>query len=62
AGCSNYRNGSCTTSYPLPQKGHIEPTGKTCPECKAPIIKVLFRGKKEWIFCLNMNCPTRRKV
>jgi DNA topoisomerase-1 len=62
AGCSNYRDGSCTTSYPLPQRGRIEPTGKACPECKAPIIKVLMKGKKEWIFCLNMNCPAKRKV
>ncbi|MGQ9680298.1 MAG: DNA topoisomerase I [Candidatus Bathyarchaeia archaeon] len=61
AGCSNYQNGSCATSYPLPQKGRIEPIGRTCPVCGAPMIKVSLKGKKDWVFCLNINCPTKRK-
>ena len=61
AGCSNYFNGTCRTSYPLPQAGKIEPLGKSCPACGAPIIRVLRRGKRPMTFCINFDCPAKRK-
>jgi DNA topoisomerase-1 len=49
----------CRNSYPLPQKGRIEATGKTCPHCRSPVIIVRSRGKRAWETCVNMNCPGR---
>jgi len=59
AGCSNYYNGSCSTSFPLPQKGKIQATGRSCSECGAPIIKVMRRGRRPWELCINFDCPTK---
>ena len=59
AGCSNYRNG-CKNSYPLPPNGTIQPTGKSCPTCGAPVIKVNMRGRNPWEACIDMNCSSRR--
>jgi len=61
AGCSNFFNGSCSTSYPLPQNGKIQSTKKPCPECGAPIIKVFRRGKHPWKLCINLECPTKNR-
>ena len=59
AGCSNYFDGNCTTSYPLPQKGRITPIGRSCGECGAPIIKVTSRGRSPWELCINIDCPSK---
>jgi len=60
AGCSNYFNDSCSVSYPLPQKGKIQAAGKSCPECGAPIIRVLRRGRRPWELCINFDCPSKK--
>lgn len=59
AGCSNYFDGQCTTSYPLPQRGRITAIGRSCGECGAPIIKVTSRGRSPWELCINMECPSK---
>jgi len=60
-GCSNYSAG-CTASSPLPQRGIIRVTGKTCPNCRWPIVGVVFaRHAKQWKICINMQCPTKKK-
>jgi DNA topoisomerase-1 len=51
----------CGQTFPLPQRGGIIPTGKTCPECGWPEIKVLGasgRGRP-WVLCLDIECPTK---
>ena len=48
-GCSGYPK--CKVTYPLPQKGKITPTGKVCPECGAPILRI---GRRE--LCINPKC------
>jgi len=53
-GCTGYPN--CKVTYPLPQKGRIIPTGKKCPVCGAPIIKI---NKKE--MCINPDCPSKKR-
>ncbi len=59
-GCSNYRNGSCDASFPLPQKGRIESTDKKCEHCGYPIIKVFIPGRRPWNMCVNwLQCPGR---
>jgi DNA topoisomerase-1 len=61
AGCTNYFQGSCDASYPLPQKGKIQATGVKCSACGAPKIRVLRRGKRPWGLCINIDCPGKRK-
>jgi len=61
AGCSNYFNGSCNVTFPLPQRGKIQATGKSCPKCGAPIIRVIRRGRRPWTLCINIDCPSKRK-
>lgn len=61
AGCTNYKNGSCETSYPLPQRGGIKATGRSCPACGAPVVNVVRRGRRPWTLCLDPDCPTKRR-
>jgi DNA topoisomerase I len=61
-GCSNYSSGVCKASTPLPQKGSIKTTGKTCTICHWPIVKARYvRHAKNlhWEFCINIQCPSR---
>jgi DNA topoisomerase I len=51
----------CGQTFPLPQRGTIMPTGKTCAECGWPEIKVIGasgRGRP-WVLCLDIDCPTK---
>lgn len=57
-GCSTYPK--CNTTYPLPQRGIIEPVGRRCDACGAPIVRVLS-GRRPWTTCTNIQCPTRSK-
>ena len=60
AACDSYPE--CNESYPLPQKGRIRPTGKVCPHCGTPIIKVNpGRGKRSYEICLDPNCQSKAK-
>jgi len=59
-GCSGYPD--CTTTYPLPQTGSVMPTGETCPECGSPKVRVVNKGRKPWIFCLDPDCPTKAEA
>ena len=54
-GCSNYPK--CTNTFPLPQKGKIIPTEKTCAICGSPVIQVFARRRFE--MCVNMNCSSK---
>lgn len=56
-GCSDYPD--CTVTYPLPQFGDIIPLGETCDECGSPKIKVISKGKRPWIICIDPKCPTK---
>jgi len=59
ASCGGYPK--CRNSYPLPQRGRILIPGKKCPVCQAPIIKVITRGRKPWIICINMGCDHNKQ-
>ena len=59
-GCTNYKNG-CRASAPLPAKGLIKPTNRTCPACGWPIVYVFFKGRRPWSLCLNPKCPNKVK-
>ena len=58
-GCSNYTSG-CTASAPLPQRGTVRPAAKPCEMCAWPVVYV-SGGKRPWKFCVNLDCPGRRK-
>ena len=57
--CTNYPK--CTLTLPLPQKGKIITTNKTCEVCGYPIIIVKLKGKRAWNLCLNPKCPTKQE-
>ncbi len=57
-GCSGYPE--CDETYPLPQRGRIEPLGTNCETCGSPEIKV-FSGRRPWTTCLNMECPSKER-
>ena len=52
-GCTNYFKGICKTSFPLPQRGTLKPTGNRCKECGWPTIQVRIKGKRPWNLCFN---------
>ncbi len=59
-GCSGYPD--CTTTYPLPQTGTVMPTGEVCPDCGSPKVRVVNKGRRPWIFCLDPECPTKKEA
>jgi len=60
AGCSNYLKTGCKTTYSLPQAGKIEATGRSCPACGAPVIRVSAEGRRPLSRCVNMSCPSKK--
>ncbi len=60
-GCTNYFNNTCKTAYPLPQRGYVKPTGKTCKSCGWLTIQVWLTRKRPWNLCLNPQCPKKIK-
>ena len=53
----------CGQTFPLPQRGTIVLTGKTCTECGWPEIKVTGasgRGRP-WVLCIDIDCPSKEK-
>lgn len=59
-GCSGYPQ--CTVTYPLPQRGKILPTGSSCEVCGAPMVRMITKGKRPREFCVNMECPTNKRM
>ncbi|HZD81638.1 MAG TPA: DNA topoisomerase I [Nitrososphaeraceae archaeon] len=61
-GCSNYALGKCKATAPLPQKGQIKNTSKSCSVCRWPVVSIVYRPqtKCHWKFCINMQCPSKR--
>jgi DNA topoisomerase-1 len=60
-GCTNFFEGKCSTSFPLPQTGTIKPLATPCKSCGYPVIKVLINPKQPWNLCLNPNCPAKEQ-
>ncbi len=51
----------CGQTFPLPQRGTITPTGKTCGACGWPEIKVVGAGGRgrPWVLCIDIECPSK---
>jgi DNA topoisomerase-1 len=60
-GCTNYFNGSCNTSFPLPQRGSLRPSGRICHACGWPTVQVIAKGTRSWVACFNPQCPLKTK-
>jgi len=60
-GCTNYFKQGCQTSFPLPQKGTVKPTGRLCKGCNWPLLFVHIRGKRPWNLCFNPACPKKEE-
>jgi DNA topoisomerase-1 len=61
AGCTNYFQGLCKTSFPLPQKGLLKPLGSNCRSCGWPTLQVITKGRRPWALCLNPKCPQKEQ-
>jgi DNA topoisomerase-1 len=61
-GCTNFFEGTCKTSFPLPQKGIAMPTGTVCRSCGYPTLRIWIRGNRPWNLCINPLCPTKKKT
>jgi DNA topoisomerase-1 len=58
-GCTQYKEGGCDQTFPLPQKGSIQPLSKECPHCGHHMIKIT--GRRSWETCVNWTeCPGRQ--
>ena len=60
-GCTNYFDGLCQTSFPLPQRGTIKPSKGACKSCGWPTVLVWLRGKKPWNLCFNLGCSSHKR-
>ena len=59
--CSNYFDQGCTITLPLPQKGFIKPTNKSCSYCNWSVINIFyFTSKSGKSICININCPHKK--
>lgn len=58
-GCSDYPQ--CNVTYPLPQSGNVVPTGEVCPQCSSPRVKVVNKGRRPWVLCLDTSCPSKKE-
>ncbi len=59
AGCTNFFKGLCKASSPLPQKGTVKPTRKSCKVCGWPTVQFKMQGKRPWTLCINVGCPSK---
>ncbi|MBT6995586.1 DNA topoisomerase I [Candidatus Woesearchaeota archaeon] len=57
--CNAYPN--CKTTYGLPQQGLLKKEKNPCKHDGFPQIKVITRGKRPWILCLNPKCPGKEE-
>ena len=58
-GCTNYFEGGCKTSFPLPQLGTVKPTRRNCDACGWPTVIIFGKGRRPWRLCLNPACPKK---
>jgi DNA topoisomerase-1 len=58
-GCTNYFEGKCKVTFPLPQTGNVKALKTTCKSCGYPTLRVYLRGRRSWKLCLNPNCPSK---
>lgn len=60
-GCTNFFTGRCNKALPLPQRGSVTTTEKTCKTCGWPILIYKTVGRRPFQFCINPQCPSKVK-
>jgi len=60
-GCTNYFKNACKTSFPLPQRGTVKTTRRTCKACGWPLLFVRAVGSRPWNLCFNTACPRKEE-
>lgn len=56
-GCDKYPE--CRQTYPLPHNALIESQGRACEKCGTPVVKVIRKGKRPFVMCLDPNCASK---
>ncbi|MCW6167829.1 MAG: DNA topoisomerase [Thermoplasmatales archaeon] len=60
--CSN-NPASCSVSFPLPAAGFVEPAPEfLCAKCGMPRVKIVFRGQRPELFCMNPECEEHHRA
>ncbi len=60
--CSN-NPATCSATYALPAAGFIEPAPEfLCATCKTPRVKIVFRGQRPDLYCINPECAEHHKA
>ncbi|HEV2429712.1 MAG TPA: DNA topoisomerase I, partial [Thermoplasmata archaeon] len=55
--------GRCTATYALPNAGFIEPAPEfLCALCKVPRVRIVFRGQRPDLYCINPECAEHHKA
>ncbi|MFY9716543.1 MAG: DNA topoisomerase I [Thermoplasmata archaeon] len=54
---------TCTATYALPSAGFIEPAPEfLCGTCKVPRVKIVFRGQRPDLYCINPECAEHHRA
>jgi len=54
---------TCDVSYSLPSAGFIEPAPEfLCAKCQTPRLKIIFRGQRPDLYCVNPACEENQRV
>ncbi len=56
-GCNNYPD--CKQTYPLPKNALIQSLDQVCEKCGTPIVKVIRKGRRPFVMCLDPQCLTK---
>jgi DNA topoisomerase I len=60
--CSN-NPATCPVTYALPAAGFIEPAPEfLCATCRTPRVKIVFRGQRPDLYCINPECAEHQKA
>ena len=58
-GCTNYFEGTCKTSFSLPQKGLAKPAGSVCKSCGWSTVRIWIKRRRPWNLCFNPECKLK---
>ncbi len=54
---------TCPATYSLPAAGFIEPAPEfLCGTCKVPRVKIVFRGQRPDLYCINPECAEHHRA
>ncbi|MBU1203738.1 MAG: DNA topoisomerase I [Nanoarchaeota archaeon] len=56
--CDQYPKCKHTMSLPM---GLPKTTDKTCERCKSPLVLMIRKGKRPFLYCINKECPAKKE-